>query len=378
MNESREQNFDFSNNEDIEAVNSVHQDKGDDAVSQKINKKDISREARMRAEKAILESLDLDSDASLDNFQEKLRVAIESIPRYQELEKKMADVPPEKLPYELFKMLQRSADSPDSYDQEKALHEDGVLVKQIKQGSPLMCAGRVMIASAILQKCGIEHSVVSTIEGDEKDASGHSVILLNVGEDKLAYFDAQNNLYFTFPKSALRGYEGSEKTSKCILEEFTPDKNDVIDGLNSINTKFITSPPSEGVASQYLTNISAALGDNEEFAHSGIVPDSEAKEAVDQIKNELIGENIILEKYDQRRGESINQFKEISAKKRVAILEVFIKNMEIKDDFIKNLSSDFQVNDDLIGQYPYLKNAPENIRQQAAEKIWDICKEKQK
>lgn len=306
MNKNREQNFDFSNNEDIESVNSAQQDKNEESVNQKINKKDVSHEARKRAEKAILESLNLGSDANLDNFQEKLQIAIESLPRYQELERELADIPPEQLPYELFKTFQRSADSPDSYDQEKALHKDGVLVKQIKQGSPLMCAGRVMIASTFLQKHGIEHNVVSTIEGDEDDASGHSVILLNIGEDKLAYFDAQNNLYFTFPKSALRGYEGLKKTSECVLEEYAPDQNDTIDGLNSINTRFVTSPPSEGISRQYFTNIKSALGGGGEFAHSGIVPDSEVIEAVDQIEREIFGENSILEKREQHMEESIS------------------------------------------------------------------------
>src|SRR3989304_6221199 len=77
----------------------------------KMEDKDVSPEARKKAETVILETLDLDpAVADLENFQEKLQKAIESLPRYKELEEKLENVSPENLPYELFKTIQKSAD----------------------------------------------------------------------------------------------------------------------------------------------------------------------------------------------------------------------------------------------------------------------------
>ena len=337
----------------------------------KMEDKDASPEARKKAEKVIFETLDLDpSIADLENFQEKLQKAIESIPRYQELEQKLADVPPDQLPYELFKALQKSADTSESYDHKKVSYEDGVLVKQIKNGSPLMCAGRSMIASSFLQKRGIDHSIISTFEGNDKEASGHSAILINIDKDSLAYFDASNDLHFTFPRSALRGYEGSAKTTECFLEEYAPRKKDIIDGLSSMNTRFISIPADEGVVSQYLNNVSAALGGNKEFAKSSIIPDNEAKEAVDQLKDELIGENPALAKYKQRGRIMEKQIMaRVAENKKTALLA--LEKFPEKNRFISVFSSLLHNNYRLSESYPYLQNAPENIRRQAAEKIWD-------
>lgn len=354
----------------IEQAHEEKQTQETEMLPQKIEQGGISPEARKYAEQAILKTLDLNPDIGLENFQEKLRHSIESIPKYQELEQKLADVPAEELPYEFFKAIQRSSDIPLTSDQEKDLPKDGVLIDSIKQGGPLMCAGRVMIASTFLQKHGIEHNVISTIEGDENKSFGHAAMLLNIDKDTLCYFDAQNNLYFTFPKSALRGYEGTDKTSECFLEEYMPSESDIIDGLNSVSTRSVALPPSEGIANQYLNNISAALGGNKEFIDSNIKPNEEAKEAVDQIRKELIEENTVMEKFREQMGITTKEFSEQDAKKRAVIIQLDIENKDNKEGFIQSLSSKFQTEDSLINSYPYLKNASEEIRQRAAEQMW--------
>jgi len=66
----------------------------------------------------------------------------------------------------------------------------------MKQGH-LECAGRTLVASTFLQEHDINHAVVS--------APGHALIIIEQSPDTLVYFDANNNLFFTFPKSALQG-----------------------------------------------------------------------------------------------------------------------------------------------------------------------------
>ncbi|TAN58398.1 hypothetical protein EPN15_01140 [Patescibacteria group bacterium] len=341
----------------------------------KTEDKDVSPEAKKKAVKVILETLDLDpAVADLENFQELLKKAVESLPRYKELEEKLENVSPENLSYELFKTIQRSADIHLTEERKEYLPKDGVLIKSIKQGSPLMCAGRILISSTFLQNRGIEHNVVSTFEGDENDVTGHSVMLLNIDKDVLAYFDPANDLYFTFPKTALRGYEGLAKTSDCYLEEYAGTAGNNIDGINSINRRFISMPADKGIGRQYLNNVSAALGGNKEFASSDIERDSEAKDAVDRLKNDFVGHDPILEKFHEQAEDLIKQFKEKQVLKKLAVLRILNENLDNKDGFILSLAENFTTNNDLTETYPYLKNAPENIRRQAAEKIWDHLK----
>src|SRR3989304_125512 len=64
-------------------------------------------ESRKRAEKTILETMELDPESGLEDFQGKLSAAIKSLPRYQELENNLAEVQNDKLVYELFKAIKK-------------------------------------------------------------------------------------------------------------------------------------------------------------------------------------------------------------------------------------------------------------------------------
>jgi len=335
----------------------------------KMEDKDVSLEARKKAETVIFETLDLDpSIANLENFQELLKQAVESLPRYKELEEKLENVSPENLPYELFKTIQKSADIHLTEEQKENLPKDGVLIKSIKQGSPLMCAGRIMISSALLQKNGIEHNVVSTFEGDENEVSGHSVMLVNINAETLAYFDAADNLYFTFPRSALRGYEGENKTSKCHLEDYASRTNDVMDGFNSVTKDFIAWSKNEGTARQYLGNVAAALNGNDKFTNSNIAIDHEVAEAVNQIEKILLGENNAKEEYYTE--ENIIKIKK-RKKENIQTALGYLWLYPEKNQFIEHFSNAFHENNGLGDDFSYLKNAAKEKRNECAEKFWD-------
>ncbi len=221
-----------------------------------------AKENQIKAEKVLLDTMGIGENIKLtkENFKKHLSRSIRQLQRYKELEEKLKNVDKYKLPYKLFEIIRREKDK--KIKTPKDAPTDGVLIRSIQNG-PLECAGRVMIASELLQKHKVDHAVVS--------APGHSFIIINLGGNTLSYLDANNNLYFTFPRNALVGFKGTQEISKSRLKEYVPRSNDKIDGVSSAFTDFVVMPPSEGVARQYLGNVAAALAGNKEFYSNNTV-----------------------------------------------------------------------------------------------------------
>src|SRR3989338_2270549 len=126
-------------------------------VEKPAEQKEISPEKRKQAERTVLDTLEIDSTENLDNFDEKLKKATKSLPRYQQIEQKLEGIERQNLPHELFKVLKRESDEEQT---DPNVPKDGVLIKSMKQGK-LECAGRTLIASTFLQEHGIDHVAVS-------------------------------------------------------------------------------------------------------------------------------------------------------------------------------------------------------------------------
>jgi len=252
-------------------------------AGQSIIEKEIAPEIRARAEQAVLDTLE--ADGGVFDFNKKLADSTASLPKYQQIKERLQGVDKQELPYELFKALQKKADEAQV---ESAGPKDGVLIKSMRQGS-LECAGRTLIASTFLQEQCVDHAVVS--------APGHSFLIVEQSQDTLVYFDANNNLFFTFPREALTGYKGSEISAECQLNDYVPGDKDFVDGINTVSPRFISMPPQEGVGRQYLGNIEAALNGDEEFRTSGIEKDEEVAKALEQMQTEIYGENDVYNNF---------------------------------------------------------------------------------
>lgn len=320
--------------------------------------KEVSLEARRLAEKTICQTLELDDDSSLDNFSDKLTEAVGELPRYQELKVKLDSLSSEAVGYDLFQELKRANDEPIDDD---TVPVDGVLVSSMRSGK-LECAGRALMASTYLQERNIDHMVVT--------APGHSFLLLEQNQDTLAYFDLNNNLYFTFPKEALAGYQGKETISECRLGEYTPREEDVTDGLNTPFTYFITIPPQEGISRQYLSNAQAALNGNPEFAKSNITPNPEASRAVDDIEKDLLGEkDQALDSFLENSEGNIRMTDIQGQADRKLVGDLLAQHSE-QDGFAQAFAQ--VVQGELGNRLVYLKNASEDTRIEYGCRVWEF------
>jgi len=328
----------------------------DNSKKQSFPEKIPSKEKIKLAEKTILDSLGIESDSSLNNFDELLETATKSLPRYQEIEKELKTSKNEELPYELFKILKSNSDKAEVNE---SAPRDGVLIKSMKEGH-LECAGRTLIASTFLQEHELNHTVVS--------APGHAFLLIEQSPETLVYFDANNNLYFTFPRSALEGYEDLNKSSECHLKEYTPRETDFYDGLSTVFPDFVSMPAKEGLGRQYLGNVAAAFNGNKEFAGSYIAKDKEACGATHQIEEKIYGRNRVLETYYSRVEELIKQYRIQRDDDRKVINEI-IKSCPEHDDFISFFTA---ILDGNIGtRLPYIKNSSREQKIAFAERAWN-------
>lgn len=326
---------------------------------------EVSSEDRDAATRVILETMGIDSESNLDHFYDKLIAETRDLPRYKELEAKLQRISNKSLlSYNLFKLIKQAGDIETATEKTTESADDGVLLRSMKAGK-LECAGRVMIASVFLQDNKIEHSVAS--------APGHTFVLVELGHDTLGYFDANNNLYFTFPRTALQGYQGVEKISECQFLEYTPREIDKVDGINSVFTHFITMPPLEGVARQYLGNVAAALSGKEEFENSGVIFDKKQALAVHKIEAELLGEqDSVLYNFLQCSEELISEIEIQNSANAKVVLEI-LAAFPGKKDFSMAFASIIQ---GALGEkFPYLKNATQEFREQYGEKLWEMLQD---
>jgi len=335
-------------------------------VEQPTAQKEISPEKRKQAEGVVLDTLEIESTENLDNFDEKLKKATKSLPRYQQIEKKLEGIEQQNLPYELFKVLKRDSDE-EQIDPNAP--KDGVLIKSMRQGR-MECAGRTLVASTFLQEHSIDHVAVS--------APGHAFLVIEQSPDTLAYFDANNNLYFTFPRSALEGYQGAETSAECRLKEYTPREADFADGVNTTYSHFVVMPAREGLGRQYLGNVASALfgpkeGEEFMFDRSNITMDREAAKATHQIESEIYGENKVRENFYDRVEGLIKQEEMQTADDKKVIGEILTTH-PTHDDFVAFFT--MVLNGNIGNRIPYIKNATPEQKGAYAEKVWDFLQKR--
>jgi hypothetical protein len=316
----------------------------------------ISPEKIKQAKKVVLGSLEIDPTETLDDFDEKLKKATRLLPKYKQIEQKLEGIERQNLPHELFKVLKKASDD-IQYDPNAP--KDGVLIKSMKQGK-LECAGITLIASTFLQEHEVDHVAVS--------GPGHAFLIVEQPPDTLVYFDANNNLFFTFPKSALAGYKGADISAECRLKEYTPRGTDFADGVTTAFAHFVTMPAKEGIGRQYLGNVAAALNGNTEFDTTGIAFDQKSADATRQLETEIYGKNKVLENfYDKVEG--LIELEEIQTKDDKETIDTILKTHPNHDDFV----TFFTVFLGGIGnRIPYIKNASVEQKRAYVEKVWDF------
>lgn len=321
--------------------------------------KEVPIEKIKQVEKIILDTLCVESDNGLNNFDEKLKNAIRLLPKYQQLEKKLKESSKQDLTYVIFSVLKKEADDIKIYNQN--IPKDGTLIKSMKQGV-IECSGRTMIASTFLREHSIDHTVAL--------APGHAFVIIEPSDDTLIYLDANNNLCFSFPKSALSNYSGTDKTSECFLKEYLPRDEDFVYGIDTVFPHFITIPSKEGVGRLYFGNVAAGLSGNKEFETSGLVTDKGLEDIVQQIKKQMYGENAILEDFDLRI-EELSKIQESQMSEEKAVVNEILRAHPTRDDFIKYFI-DIVVDGDIGARIPYIKTASIERKKDYSEKVWEI------
>jgi hypothetical protein len=331
---------------------------------------EVTPEQMEEARRIILESLGMDNEVALDDFEEKLIEATQSLPRYKEIEQKLEGVDAENLPYELFKILKSDADTAEL---DPDVPQDGVLIKSMQQGH-LECAGRTLIASTYLQSRNIEYTTIQ--------APGHTFLIIEQAGDTLVYFDANNNLYFTFPREALEGYQDISTTAECKLKEYTPRESDFYDGVGTVFDHFVVMPAQEGIGRVYLGNVGAALNGNKEFETSGIVENKALIPAVDKIKTSIYGENEVLDSFLSEDRMEVRDsegnliggllYDEENKKKNDAAIRTKFLRLHphpTEEQFVNYFTD--SLNGHLGTRMPFIQNTPDEQRVAYAKKLWE-------
>lgn len=328
---------------------------------------EVTPEQMEEANKVILESLVISEETRLDDFEGTLIEATKALPRYKEIEQSLEGVKAQDFPYELFKLLQSKADieelDPDS-------PRDGVLIRSIMQSGHLECAGRTLIASTYLKSHNIEHTTIQ--------APGHTFLIIEQAGDTLVYFDANGNLYFTFPKQALEGYQDIKTMAECKIQEYTPRDSDFLDGTSTVFDHFVVMPAQEGRGRVYLGNVAAALNGNEEFTTSGIAENKGLMPAVNEIEASIYGENAVLNSFRDRMEELKHIEEEKNENDRSFISKFFKEHSDnpTEDQFINYFLDNLDNYNYLGKRMPFIKNAKDEQKIAFAQKLWESVKEK--
>lgn len=327
---------------------------------------EVTPEQIEEANKVILDSLGISDETKLDDFEGVLLEATKALPRYQEIEQILEGVKAQDLPYELFKLLQSKADT-EELDPDAP--QDGVLIKSMQSGH-LECAGRTLIASTYMQSRNIEHTTIQ--------APGHTFLIIEQAGDTLVYFDANGNLYFTFPKQALEGYQDIKTMAECKIQEYTPRDSDFLDGTNTVFDHFVVMPAQEGRGRVYLGNVAAALNGNEEFTTSGIAENKGLMPAVNEIEASIYGENAVLNSFRDRMEELKHIEEEKDENDRSFISKFFKEHSDnpTEDQFINYFLDNLDNYNYLGKRMPFIKNAKDEQKIAFAQKLWESVKEK--
>ncbi|MFH1632237.1 MAG: hypothetical protein ABIA47_04475 [bacterium] len=310
------------------------------------NENPVEREAQREKEsyqKALdflYKTLGLPVD-ELDQFPQHLFSEIEKLERYKEIMFKVKELPKSEVPLAVFNLIKKGADNPKPEPK-----GNGVLLDSMRTGD-LECAGRSMIVSQIFKNLGVEHAVAIPY--------GHSMILCEADDDTLVYFDSNNDLYFTFPKEALKGYKGLGDMAECNLMDYAPRDKDFYFGKNGAMRNMMVLPPEEGVLHGYLGNAGAALDGSPEFENDNIPVDKSAADAFREIRGQLLKEFTVPDSfYEKGQGEEKRQ-REKSKEEALRIFKKSLNAEEFADQILKV--------DELWKGFPYLEgeDAKRNI-----------------
>lgn len=334
------------------------QESPDSALEQSDQRRHAESDPRAKetAEKALWHSLNT-KQMEIGSFPSALEHAVQQLPRYKQIRERLERKPVGG--YEIFKMIQRAADEPIVGEN---IPDDGVLVRSMQSGK-LECAGRVLIASKLLEEFGVSHNVVM--------APGHSMILVEEDADTLAYMDPNNDLYFSFPREALQGYQGAGKIAECRLLPFTPRAKDRVDGMNSIFSHFVVTPPKQGTVRQYLDNVQQALhGQADEFKHSQIPVNPEAANAVETLAQEILGKSDpTVEQFRERTEELQSEAHAKTDRYHAEIIKLSLRHPK-REEFISAFIQEVQ--GDLGESIPYIQHASDAVRREYAERLWEL------
>ena len=326
---------------------------------------EVTPEQVEEGNKVVLESLGISEEIKLDDFEGTLIEATKALPRYQKIEQSLEVVEAQDLPYEIFKLLQSKADT-EELDPDAP--QDGVLIKSMQSGH-LECAGRTLIASTYLQSHNIEHTTIQ--------APGHTFLIIEQAGDTLVYFDANDNLYFTFPKQALEGYQDIKTMAECKIQEYTPRESDFLDGTSTVFDHFVVMPAQEGRGRVYLGNVAAALNGNEEFTTSGIEKNKDLIPAVNEIEASIYGENAVLNSFRDRM-EELKHIEEEKNENDRSFISKFIQQFPnpTEEQFINHFLYNLDNYNYLGKRIPFIKNAKDEQKVAFAQKLWESVKEK--
>jgi hypothetical protein len=328
---------------------------------------EVTPEQMEEANKVVLESLGISEEIKLDDFEGTLIEATKALPRYQKIEQSLEGVEAQDLPYELFKLLQSKADT-EELDPDAP--RDGVLIRSIMESGHLECAGRTLIASTYLQSRNIEHTTIQ--------APGHTFLIIEQAGDTLVYFDANGNLYFTFPKQALEGYQDIKTMAECKIQEYTPRESDFLDGTNTVFDHFVVMPAQEGSGRVYLGNLAAALNGNEEFTTSGIDKNKDLVPAMNEIETSIYGENELLNSFRDRM-EALTHIEDEKDQNDRSFISKFFKEHSdnpTAEQFINYFLDNLDKYNYLGKRIPFIKNAKYEQKLAFAKRLWESIKEK--
>jgi hypothetical protein len=294
---------------------------------------------------------------NMRSFPEALQQSVRTLPRYQKADRELSNIKPVSA-YEIFKCIKRSADDKNQTADADG-PRDGVLVASMQSGR-LECAGRVLIAAELLKKHGIKAGVIM--------APGHSMLLAETDEDTLAYIDANNDLYFTFPKTALDGFENVDSVSECRISAFEPRSKDTHDGIGSVFRHFVVTPSSVGTVRQYLDNTQSALNGGKDFETSGVKTNVKAAAALEEWKKSLGLYQPVIEQYNERTETLQEEAHRTSDAYRSEVIRLSVLHAD-RAGFVEALSS--AIEGKIGDAIPYVQRANVDVRKAFAENIWD-------
>ncbi len=326
----------------------------------------MSDKFRTDALNLLFKTLDV-SDVELDinNFYPTLISQIRNLKRYLDIKELVKDIDKNDVTKTVFESLKKMSDDRFPVSDEPGIDKNGVFISSMKHGY-FECAGRSALASTILSEFGIESYIV--------DVPGHSLLIAKFDENTYVYCDFNQDLYFIFPKEAIKKIVDT-KTGKIVeLVPFAKDfKRDYL-GLGPVYHNIVVLfKPEEGVIRQYLHNLSAFLGGADEFNAIEIENRDKLRANVRAFESELCG--VRSKEYEDYYQSTPIILPKIHERTDILKEKVYKMLSELeKDGFISSLSELIAGEEakDLI----YMNMATKEDRVRYSELVYQQLKEK--